>query len=437
MKTESEVWFERAKRRIPGGVNSPVRAYKAVGGVPPFIASGSGSHVRDVDGREYIDYVGSWGPLLLGHAHPAVVEAVARAARDGTSFGAPTTREVELAELISEMVRSVEVVRLVSSGTEACMAAIRLARGFTGRPKIIKFSGCYHGHADSFLIEAGSGAATFGVPSSPGVTEGVARDTLNARYNGLASVDALLAANRGQVAAIIVEPVAGNMGCVPPASGFLEGLRERCTAEGALLVFDEVMTGFRVAPGGAQERYRIRPDLTTLGKIVGGGMPLAAYGGREEIMRKVAPDGPVYQAGTLSGNPVAVAAGLATLSVLRADPALYARLEQKAARLETGTRLALADVGLVAHPQRIGAMHCLYFTEKPVTDWDTAALADRALFAAYFHAMLDEGIYLAPSQFEAGFLSAAHTDEDIDRTLGAMERCLRRALAARGKDGAP
>lgn len=426
MRTQSERWFERARRRIPGGVNSPVRAFKAVGGTPPFIVRGSGAHIWDVDGREYVDYVGSWGPLLLGHAHPEVVEAVNRAAKDGTSFGAPTVAEVKLAELVRELVPSVEVVRLVNSGTEACMSAVRLARGATSRPKVIKFAGCYHGHADSFLIEAGSGAATFGVPSSPGVTEGTARDTLNARYNDLASVDALLEANRGQVAAIIVEPVAGNMGCVPPEPGFLEGLRTRCTAHGALLIFDEVMTGFRVARGGAQERYGVAPDLTTLGKVIGGGLPMAAYGGREDLMRKVAPDGPVYQAGTLSGNPVAVAAGLATLSILREERGIYEELERKASRLEAGTRQALAEAGLTAHPQRVGAMHCLYFTEQPVADWESAARADVKRFRAYFHAMLDEGIYLAPSQFEAGFLSAAHTDEDLDRTIEAMRRAFTR-----------
>jgi len=428
VKHTNRGWFERAQKHIPGGVNSPVRAYKAVGGTPPFIARGSGSHIWDIEGREYVDYVGSWGPLILGHAHPRVVEAVALAARSGTSFGAPTIAEVELAELICEIVPSVEVVRLVNSGTEACMSAIRLARGATGQDRIIKFAGCYHGHANSFLIEAGSGAATFGEPSSPGVTHGTARDTLNARYNDLASLDRLLEANKGEVAAIIVEPVAGNMGCVPPTEGFLEGLRERCDRHGALLIFDEVMTGFRVALRGAQERYRVRPDITTLGKIIGGGLPMAAYGGRADLMKLMSPSGPIYQAGTLSGNPVAVAAGLATLRILKEDAAhIYGELENRGAYLEAGTRRLLSDLGLRLQPQRVGAMHCLYFTDEPVTDWDTAAKADHKRFTAYFHAMLDEGIYLAPSQFEAGFLSIAHTKEDLDRTLDAMAGSLRLA----------
>ena len=428
MTKTNDTLFEQAKKWIPGGVNSPVRAYRAVGGTPPFIVSGSGAHIRDEDGVEYIDYISSWGPLLLGHAFPAVVEAITKAAQDGTSFGAPTRREVEFAELITEMVPSVETVRLVNSGTEACMSAIRLARGVTGRDKIIKFAGCYHGHADSFLIEAGSGAATFGVPSSPGVTEGTAKDTLNARYNDLESVAELMEANPGTIAAVIVEPVAGNMGCVPPAPGFLEGLRELTTKHGALLIFDEVMTGFRVAPGGAQERFGITPDLTTLGKIIGGGMPLAAYGGRDDIMRSIAPDGPVYQAGTLSGNPLAVAAGLATLHHLYENgDAIYVLLEERAARLETGTRSILNELGLTYTSQRVGAMHCLYFSETPVTDWNSAAQSDTDTFNRYFHAMLERGIYLAPSQYEAGFISAAHTEDDIDRTLTAMRESLREA----------
>lgn len=429
MSGQNERWFERARKCIPGGVNSPVRAFKAVGGAPPFIKRGKGSHLWDIDGNEYIDYVGSWGPLLLGHTRPEIVEAVTLAAQGGTSFGAPTIAEVELAELICELVPSVEVVRLVNSGTEACMSAIRLARGATGREKIIKFVGCYHGHADSFLIEAGSGAATFGTPSSPGVTEGTARDTLNARYNDLASVDALLEANGGNVAAIIVEPVAGNMGCVPPADGFLTGLRERCGRHGALLIFDEVMTGFRVALGGGQERYGVRPDLTTLGKIIGGGLPMAAYGGRADLMRHVAPEGPVYQAGTLSGNPIAVAAGTAMLRILKANPEIYDDLERTGARLEQGTRDALVETGISATPQRVGAMHCLYFTPNPVIDWDTAAKSKTEQFNRYFQSMLASGIYLAPSQFEAGFISTAHTDEDIDRTIEAIRRALAVSLS--------
>lgn len=424
MRSQSNALFERARRSIPGGVNSPVRAFKAVGGTPPFIQRGEGCRIWDVDGNEYIDYVGSWGPLLLGHARLEVVEAVTRAAVDGMSFGAPTAGEVELAELICELVPSVEVVRLVNSGTEACMSAIRLARGATGRDKIIKFAGCYHGHADSFLIEAGSGAATFGIPSSPGVTAGTAHDTLNAHFNDLDSVDALLNANEGHVAAIIVEPVAGNMGCVPPQSGFLEGLRERCDRHGAVLIFDEVMTGFRVSRGGAQERYGITPDLTTLGKVVGGGMPMAAYGGREDLMRHIAPNGSVYQAGTLSGNPLAVAAGTATLNILRDDTGLYDRLESTAARLERGVMSSLSSAGVTAQPQRVGAMHCLYFNDGPVTDWDSAAHSDTDAFNRYFHSMLESGIYIAPSQYEAGFVSNAHTDADIDTTIDAVETAL-------------
>jgi glutamate-1-semialdehyde 2,1-aminomutase len=427
MTSKSDTMFERAVRRIPGGVNSPVRAFKSVGGTPPFIERGEGSHIFDIDGNEYIDYVGSWGPLLLGHAHPAVVEAISKVAENGTSFGAPTVAEVEMAELISELVPSVEVVRLVNSGTEACMSAVRLARGATGRAKVIKFVGCYHGHSDSFLIEAGSGAATFGVPSSPGVTEGTAADTLNARFNDLASVDALFDGNDGQIAAVIVEPIAGNMGCVPPRPGFLEGLRERCTKHGAVLILDEVMTGFRVALGGAQERYGITPDLTTLGKVIGGGLPMAAYGGREDLMRQMAPDGPVYQAGTLSGNPVAVAAGLTTLKVLRDDPSIYQRLEARGATLEAGTRQAVAETGIAAQPERVGAMHALYFTDTPVTDWDSASACDTEFFGRYFAAMLTKGIYLAPSQFEAGFMSAAHTNDDVVETVEAMTASLEAA----------
>jgi glutamate-1-semialdehyde 2,1-aminomutase len=424
MPTQNEKWFDQAKKSIPGGVNSPVRAYKAVGGTPPFIVRGSGSHIWDVDDNEYIDYVGSWGPLLLGHARSEIVDAVQRAAADGTSFGAPTTAEVEIAELICSLVPSVEVVRLVNSGTEACMSAIRLARGATGRDKIVKFAGCYHGHADSFLIEAGSGAATFGTPSSPGVTDGTAQDTLNAQYNDLGSVDEILSANHGQIAAIIVEPVAGNMGCVPPAQGFLEGLRERCDSNGIVLIFDEVMTGFRVARGGAQERFGITPDLTTLGKVIGGGLPMAAYGGREDLMRQIAPDGPVYQAGTLSGNPLAVAAGLAMLGILKEQPELYTELEHIGARLEAGVRAALISTSTIATPQRVGAMSCLYFSSSPVTDWDSAANSDTDRFNAYFQSMSSQGIYLAPSQFEAGFVSTMHTDEDIDRTIAAVETAL-------------
>jgi glutamate-1-semialdehyde 2,1-aminomutase len=425
--SRSEDLFARARRSIPGGVNSPVRAYASVGGTPPFIASASGSKIRDVEGREYIDYVGSWGPMVLGHAHPCVVEAVQRACAEGLSFGAPTERETELAEMVIACVPSVEKVRLVNSGTEATMSAIRLARGWTGRDKIVKFEGCYHGHGDSFLIAAGSGAATLGVPNSPGVTKGTAADTLLARYNDLESVENLIRANPGEISALIIEPVAGNMGVVPPAENFLEGLRAICTRENILLVFDEVMTGFRVALGGAQERYGVTPDLTTLGKIIGGGLPVGAYGGRADIMNHIAPEGPVYQAGTLSGNPLATAAGLETLRLLR-EPGVYEALEERSARLAEGTRNNLISLGLDLYAPRVGAMLCLFFSRETVTDWDVAAACDTEAYARYFHAMLERGIYLAPSQYEAAFVSLAHTDEDIDRTIQVQREALEEAM---------
>jgi glutamate-1-semialdehyde 2,1-aminomutase len=415
----------RAVAVIPGGVNSPVRAYRSVGGTPPFIRSARGARLTDVDGNEYIDYVGSWGPMLLGHAFPAVVEAVREAALTGTSFGAPTEREVELAEKIVSLMPSVSSVRLVNSGTEATMSAVRLARAATGRRIVLKFEGGYHGHADSFLIKAGSGAATFGEPSSPGVTPGTARDTRNAAYNDLDSVRAVFDANPGAVACVIVEPVAGNMGCVPPEPGFLAGLREITAADGALLVFDEVMTGFRVARGGAQERYGITPDLTTLGKIIGGGLPVGAYGGRRDLMEMMSPAGPVYQAGTLSGNPLATAAGLAMLTAIERDEGLYDRLEALGARLEAGLLRALSDAGVAGSVPRVGSMLCLYFSGKPVRSWSDAAAGDTGKFRRYFHAMLDAGIYLAPSAFEAGFISAAHTEADIDATIVAAREAIR------------
>lgn len=415
----------RAIRVIPGGVNSPVRAYKAVGGTPPFVKSAKGSHLVDEDGNEYVDYVGSWGPMLLGHAHPAVVEAVREAAVDGTSFGAPTEREVLLAEKIVSMVPGVESVRLVNSGTEATMSALRLARAITGRRIVVKFEGCYHGHADSFLIKAGSGAATFGEPSSPGVTPGTAADTRNAAFNDLDSVRAVFEAHRDEIAAVIVEPVAGNMGLVPPEPGFLVGLRELCRAEGALLVFDEVMTGFRLAKGGAQELLGIVPDLTTMGKVIGGGLPVGAYGGPREIMEQVSPSGPVYQAGTLSGNPLATAAGLAMLTEIDKDEGLYDRLDALGARLQKGYEKILTEKSVPGSFQRVGSMFCLYFTKKPVKRWSDAATADIERFRKYFHRMIDEGIYLAPSPFEAGFLSAAHSEEDVDRTIEAAREAIR------------
>ena len=408
----SERLFARARRLIPGGVNSPVRSFGAVGGTPPFIVSGSGARVRDADGNEYLDFVGSWGPLVLGHAHLAVVEAVQRAAADGTSFGAPTERELELAELITRAMPSIEMLRLVNSGTEAAMSAIRMARAYTGRSKLIKFNGNYHGHADALLVKAGSGAATYGVPTSAGVPVGYAAETLVAEYNDLASVEALFDANVNQVAAVIVEPVAGNMGVVPPADGFLAGLRRLCDDNGALLIFDEVITGFRVAYGGAQERYRMRPDLTCLGKIIGGGLPVGAYGGRADVMEMAAPLGPAYQAGTLSGNPLATAAGIACLQEL-AKPGIYEALEVLGAETEAGLRAAGDAAGVEVTVNRVGSGLTAFFTESPVTTWEEAASSDTGRYAAFFHGLLERGVYVAPSQFEAAFVSLAHTEEDI------------------------
>ncbi|MEN8149248.1 MAG: glutamate-1-semialdehyde 2,1-aminomutase [Planctomycetota bacterium] len=421
----SLILLGRGARVIPGGVNSPVRAFKSVGGTPPFIAKAAGATVTDVDGNEYVDYVGSWGPMLFGHSYGPVIEAVARAAADGTSFGAPTEREVLLAEKICSMVPSIESVRLVNSGTEATMSAVRLARAVTRRRIVVKFEGCYHGHADSFLIQAGSGAATLGEPSSPGVTPGTAADTRNADYNDLDSVRAIFTACEGEVACVIVEPVAGNMGCVPPAPGFLEGLREITRENGALLIFDEVMTGFRVAAGCAQARFSIDPDLTTLGKIIGGGLPVGAYGGKREIMEQVSPAGGVYQAGTLSGNPLATAAGLAMLTAIEEDADLYDRLDASAGRLADGLAEALEQNGVPGVVQRVGSMLCMYLTEKPVTRWADAASGDAERFRKYFHRMLDAGIYLAPSPYEAAFVSAAHTDDQIDATIAAAREALK------------
>jgi len=378
----------------------------------------------DVDGNEYIDYVASWGPMILGHAHPKVIAAIQKVAESGTSFGTATEAEVEMAETICSMIPSMEMVRMVNSGTEATMSAIRLARAFTGRDKIIKFEGCYHGHGDAFLVKAGSGAMTFGSPDSPGVPASVAADTLLASFNDLASVDRILEENRNEVAAVIVEPVVGNMGCVPPATGFLQGLRTLCTKYGSLLVFDEVMTGFRLAPGGAQELYGIQPDLTTIGKVIGGGLPVGAYGGRKEIMQMISPEGPVYQAGTLSGNPLAMAAGLETLNQIRKTRSFYTELEQKAKALEEGIVRNIRTVGVDAVYQRVGSMSTLFFTSSPVTDYTTALKADTKRFALYFQEMLKQGIYLPPSQFEAAFLSAAHSEKDIEATISANRRAL-------------
>jgi len=415
--SQSEKLFARAQEIIPGGVNSPVRAFKSVGGQPVFVARGEGSHLFDVDGNEYIDYVGSWGPLLLGHRHPEILAALRESLDIGTSFGAPTEREIELAEAIIRAVPSIEMVRLVNSGTEATMSAIRVARGFTGRDLIVKFEGCYHGHVDSLLVKAGSGVATLGIADTQGVPKAFCDTTIALPYNSVAAVEQAFRAHGNRIAAIIVEPVVGNMGCVPPRPGYLEALREITERFGALLIFDEVMTGFRVAYGGAQHRYGIRPDLTTLGKVIGGGLPVGAYGGRKDIMRIVAPVGPVYQAGTLSGNPLAVAAGLAMLRHLEAHPEIYDQLETRAARL-----CASAPAGVTVN--RVGPMFTFFFTDGPVTDWESAKRCDTARFGSFFRRMLDQGIYLAPSQFEAAFLSAAHTDDDIEKTIQAAAQAV-------------
>ena len=424
----SDSLYQTAQRVIPGGVNSPVRAFRGVGGTPFFVARAEGARLTDVDGRTYIDFLGSWGPLILGHAAPAVVEAVADAARRGTSYGAPTGGEVEMAELISRAMPSVEMLRLVSSGTEAAMSAIRLARGATGRDVIVKFDGCYHGHADSLLVKAGSGGATFGVPDSLGVPPALAALTVALPFNDLDAVRAAFAARGAEIAAVIVEPVAGNMGVVPPAPGFLAGLSELTRRHGALLIFDEVITGFRIAPGGAQALYGVRPDLTCLGKIIGGGLPVGAYGGRRDLMERVAPLGGVYQAGTLSGNPLAVAAGLATLRAL-ADPAVYARLEALGAQLERGLRDAAAKAGVPLAVNRVGSMLTAFFAEGPVTDYASARRADTQRYARYFHAMLERGVFLAPSQFEAAFVSLAHQPADLDAAAAAAREAIAAAAA--------
>ena len=411
-RRRSEALFARAQKLIPGGVNSPVRAFRSVGGTPPFIARGEGSKIYDVDGNEYIDYVLSWGPLILGHRPQIVTDALREVLEIGTSFGAPTEREVELAELIRECVPSIEMVRLVSSGTEATMSALRVARGFTGRDLTIKFEGCYHGHVDSLLVKAGSGMATLGIADTAGVPESFAATTLALPFNSIEAVEKAFHERGDKIAAVIVEPVVGNMGCVPPLPGFLEALRSLTLKYGALLIFDEVMTGFRLALGGAQQRFSIQPDLTTLGKIIGAGLPMAAYGGRADVMNKVAPVGPIYQAGTLSGNPLAVSAGIAMLRHLKSHPEIYETVERRTAQLT-------AEVPPGITINRVGSMFTFFFSSEPVIDWESAKRSDTGRFKQFFHWMLDRGVYLAPSQFEAGFVSSAHTEQDIARTVAA------------------
>ncbi len=418
--TRSEELFKEAVRHIPGGVNSPVRAFGSVGETPRFIASAKGACMTDVDGNRYLDFVGSWGPMILGHNHPAVLEAVLDACQSGLSFGAATEREVEMADLISALVPSIEVVRMVNSGTEAVMSAVRAARGFTGRNKIIKFAGCYHGHSDAMLVKAGSGVMTAGIPDSAGVPKGCTQDTLTAVYNDLESVEELFSAFPEQIAAVIVEPVAANMGVVPPKEGFLSGLRKLCTEKGSLLIFDEVITGFRLSLSGAQGYYGIEPDLTTFGKIIGGGMPVGAYGGRRDVMKLIAPDGPVYQAGTLSGNPVAMAAGLAQLKLLRDTPDFYERLNRKAEWFFGEVKKLLRETETPWQVNHTGSLGCIFFTEQPVANYAQAKTSDTEKFAEYFSYMLNHGIYIAPSQFEALFLSDAVTEEELGGVLDIM-----------------
>ena len=421
---KSKQLFEEAKKYIPGGVNSPVRAFKSVGGDPLFITNGKGSKFYDADGNEYIDYIGSWGPHLFGHNPPFIKNALLTAIENGTSFGAPTELEIKMAELIVELVPSVEMVRMVNSGTEATMSAIRAARGYTGKEKFIKFEGCYHGHADCFLIKAGSGALTLGVPTSPGVTTGNAADTLVADYNNIESVKNLLKTNKGAIAAVIIEPIAGNMGVIPSKINFLMELRSLCDKEKIVLIFDEVMTGFRVAAGGAQKVLGVTPDLSTFGKIIGGGLPVGAFGGKEEIMNMIAPVGPVYQAGTLSGNPLAMAAGVAALSHIKKHPELYDELEINSSYLENGFKENLKSIGKNYAMNRVGSMMCMFFTEEPVEDFNSAVKSDTELYGKYYHQMLQRGIYLAPAQFEALFVSTSHSSEDLDKTIKAHRESL-------------
>ncbi|MCB9070700.1 MAG: glutamate-1-semialdehyde 2,1-aminomutase [Calditrichae bacterium] len=425
---KSKLLFQRAAKVLPGGVNSPVRAFKSVGGEPIFFERAEGAYLFDADGNKYIDYVGSWGPMIVGFSHPQVIDAIRETAQKAVSFGASTELEIDLAEKVIDMVPSIEMVRMVNSGTEATMSAIRLARGYTGRHKIIKFSGCYHGHADSFLIQAGSGATTLGVPNSPGVTPGSAADTLIAQFNSMTSVQRLIDENPAEIAAIIVEPIAGNMGLVLPKDNFLQQLRDVCTKSGIVLIFDEVMTGFRVARGGVQERYGVTPDMTTLGKIIGGGLPVGAYGGKKEIMEMVAPVGPVYQAGTLSGNPLAMRAGLETLKLID-QPGFYESLETKSAKLANGVRQNMEKLGVDFYQSRCGSMGCLFFYPEPVHDYETAVKSDTAAYGKYFNSLLQNGVYFAPAQFEAFFVSAAHSDDDIEKTIEANFIALQKAIS--------
>lgn len=434
---KSTAAFAEAKEIMPGGVNSPVRSYRGMGISPPFIKSAKGSRIYDIDGNSYIDYVGSWGPMIVGHAHPEVVKAVAEAASRGTSYGAPTLQETELAKLVMKIYPSIEVIRMVNSGTESTMSALRLARGFTGREKIVKFIGCYHGHSDSLLVKAGSGLATFGVPDSPGVTTGVAKDTITVPYNDFEAISRVMTSQGDEIAAVIVEPVAGNMGLVLPKEGWLHHLRALTEKAGALLIFDEVMCGFRVALGGAQEAYGIRPDLTCLGKVIGGGLPVAAYGGRRDVMKCVSPAGPVYQAGTLSGNPLAMAAGIATLKILTkksesGEPNFTEALAMKTKKLAEGLTALAKDAEISVQVHQAGSMLGLFFSADEVTDYATAAASDQEMFRAWFLSMLGEGIYLAPSQFETIFVSGAHSDIDIARTLAAAEKGFWAARRVRG-----
>ncbi|ULQ51189.1 glutamate-1-semialdehyde 2,1-aminomutase [Flavihumibacter fluvii] len=420
----SEKLFSRAQQSIPGGVNSPVRAFKSVGGTPLFMQKAKGSYLYDVDGNQYIDYIASWGPMILGHAYEPVVKAIQEYATYSTSYGAPTELEIKMAELIKRMAPNVDLIRMVSSGTEACMSAIRVARGYTGRNKILKFEGCYHGHADSFLVKAGSGLATLDIQTVPGVTAGVANDTLTCAYNDLAAVQQLAKAHKGEIAAIIVEPVAGNMGCILPAPGFLEGIRQLCDKEGIVFIFDEVMTGFRLTPGGAQQKLGVNADLVTYGKVIGAGMPVGAFGGKQEIMEVVAPIGKVYQAGTLSGNPIAMIAGYTLLSELEKNPAIYNELDEKTSYLKKGLQDVLSAWGEPFVINHLGSMISVHFSEHAITDFASAASANNARFAKYFHAMLDRGIYLPPSAFESWFLNNALTKEDIDKTIAATKESL-------------